>query len=119
MKIIILNGELRSGMQMYLALSNHYKVEIALDDNDLMRLLEAETTDYTFLELDEEDSNCVNPKKFEIVDKILKKYPKTKVVGICDQNNQNIKNNISLHGINKVLIKPIKNRELFETIESN
>ena len=119
MKIIILNGELRSGMQIYLALSNFYEVEVALDVNDLMRLLETEKTDYTFLELDEGDSNCVNPEKFEIVDKILKKYPKIKIVGICDHINKIIEKKSSLHGLNKVLTKPIKNRELYETIEPN
>ncbi|MBN2413870.1 response regulator [candidate division KSB1 bacterium] len=118
MKIIILNGELRSGMQIYLALSNFYEVEVALDVNDLMRLLESENTDYTFLDLDEEDSNCVDPGNYKIVDKILKKYPKTKVVGICDHVNPNMKEQISLHGINKVLTKPIKNRELYETIKA-
>ena len=119
MKIIILNGELRSGMQLYLALSNFYEVKVALDMNDLMFLLETENTDYTFLELNEEDCNCVSQGKYEIVDAILQKFPSTKVVGICDQVNQNIKQETSLHGINKVITRPIKNRELYETIEAN
>ena len=119
MKIIILNGELHSGMQLYLALSNFYKVEVALDINDLMRLLALEKTDYTFLDLDEGDNNCVNPEKFELVDKILKKYPKIKVVGLCEHINKTIEKDTILHGINKVLTKPIKNRELYQVIESN
>jgi len=119
MKIVILNGELRSGMQLYLALSNFYQVEVALDENDLMRLLETEKTDFTFLELGEGDSNCVNSEKVKIVDTILKKYPKLKIVGICDRIDKKIRGKTSFHGINKVLTKPIKNRELYQTIESD
>ena len=36
MKIVIFNQDLRSEMQMYLALSNHFDVSIAEDEDDLM-----------------------------------------------------------------------------------
>ena len=118
MKIVILNGELRSGMQMYLALSNHYNVEVALDDNDLMRLLDAESTDITFMELNCNQENNAGREELRTVKKILQKHPQTRVIGICDQVDQQTRKQYTRNGITRVITKPIKNRELFETIES-
>ncbi len=104
-------------MQMYLALSNHYNVEVAFDDNDLMRLLDAESTDITLLELNNAKNSDAG-KELRTVEKILQKHPQTRVIGICDQVDKQIKKQYSQHGITRVISKPIKNRELFETIEA-
>jgi len=40
MKIVIYNDELRSGMQMYLALSNRHDVRVAQDVDDLFAMLD-------------------------------------------------------------------------------
>ena len=52
MKIVIFDQDLRSEMQMYLALSNHYDVTVAEDEDDLMQLLDRDAADFTFLDLD-------------------------------------------------------------------
>jgi len=52
MKIVIFDQDLRSEMQMYLALSNHFEVSIAEDEDDLMQQLDRDAADFTFLDLD-------------------------------------------------------------------
>ncbi|MBN1998048.1 hypothetical protein JW935_10880 [candidate division KSB1 bacterium] len=114
MKIVIFNEELRSEMQMYLALSNRHDVEIAQDLKDLMLLLE-ENADLTFLELDSAADK--RPDILHIAKQVLEKNPKIKVVGICDHKNSVLQKEAADHGIVKILTRPIKNRELLKAIQ--
>jgi PleD family two-component response regulator len=116
MKIVIFNEDLRSEMQMYLALSNHYDVTIAEDEDDLLQLLDRNSADFTFLDLDcgEERPEC--QKRLDIATIIRRKHPGTQVVGICDSKDKNLTDAAAGHGINKMVTRPIKNRELLEVI---
>ena len=118
MKIVIFNDELRSEMQMYLTLSNRHNVEVAQDVDDLMQLLEQESTDFTFLGLDDKSIPKANEKAFEIASRIQAKHPKIKVVGICDRKTQVLQKKAAYHGINRVITRPIKNRELLAALEN-
>ena len=116
MKIVIFNEDLRSEMQMYLALSNHYEVSIAEDEDDLMQLLDASSADFTFLDLDYGSQAQKNKKRLEIATLIQKKHPMTKVVGICDCKDKGFSKMAAGHGIQKMVTRPIKNRELLKVI---
>ncbi len=117
MKIVIYNDELRSEMQMYLTLSRQHEVEIAQDMEDLLSLLEEEKADLTFLDL---KPNAIESSKeidvFEIAQKILKKHPQVKVVGICDRDESSLQVKAIKKGISEIITRPIKNRELLEVI---
>ncbi|RQW08327.1 response regulator [candidate division KSB1 bacterium] len=117
MKIVIFNEDLRSEMQMYLALSNHYDVSIAEDEDDLMQLLDSKKADYTFLDLDCGEKKRGHVKKaLEIASRIQQKHPKTELVGICDQNDVSITQMAAGIGIKRVVTRPIKNREILDAL---
>ena len=117
MKIVIFNEDLRSEMQMYLALSNHYDVSIAEDEDDLMQLLENHAADYTFLDLDCGETQRGRSKKaLEIASRIQEKHPKIELVGICDTQDDTLTQMAAGIGIKRVVTRPIKNREVLEAL---
>jgi DNA-binding response OmpR family regulator len=87
MKIVILNEELRSEMQIYLALANHHEVEIAADVNDLYRLMDEEPADLVFLDLDSLIEDKTKQEKAWQTFARLRTNPKAKVVAICDRSD--------------------------------
>ena len=115
MKIVIFNEELRSEMQMYLALCNRHDVEIANGVEDLMKLLEGEEADLTFLDLTREQSDHDG---FVIANKVRQKHPRIKVIGIIDQTDTELQQQARHRGISDVITRPIKNRELLKVIEN-
>ncbi len=118
MKIVILNGELQTGMQMYLALSTHFNVQVVQDTNDLLDILDSENTDFTFFDFCDEDGNCTDQKAFDIIDQIAYKHPATQIIGLYKQPDKTILQKAAEHGIKKMITKPVKNRELFRTIDA-
>ncbi len=116
MKIVIFNEDLRSEMQMYLALSNHYDVTIADSEDDLLKLLDQSSADYTFLDLDSDEESSDQRRRLEIAHLIRKKHPEIQVVGICNEKKKLPKEAAAL-GIVKVVTRPIKNRDLLQAIE--
>lgn len=116
MKIVIFDQDLRSEMQMYLALSNHYDVTVAEDEDDLMQLLDRDAADFTFLDLDSGEKKRKKNKSMEIASRIQKKHPKIELVGICDTENAGLTQLAAGLGIKRVVTRPIKNRELLDVI---
>lgn len=118
MKIVIFNDDLRSEMQMYLALSNHYDVTIAEDEDDLMHLLDTSSMDYTFLDLNYgQEKVHRNEKAFQIASLIHQKHPQTSLVGICDHTDDEVTQLAAGHGIKRVVTRPIKNREILDALD--
>ncbi|MBN1543480.1 hypothetical protein JW992_15170 [candidate division KSB1 bacterium] len=118
MKIVILNDELRSEMQMYLALSNHHRVEIAENIDDLLLLMEKEAPDLAFLDLGSlgEDHTTVGAT-WGVYDRIVRRYPQTKLVGICDRDDSILCDEATEKGLKYLLTRPIRNRELLAIVE--
>ena len=116
MKIVIFDQDLRSEMQMYLALSNHFEVSIAEDEDDLMQQLDRDAADFTFLDLDSGEKKKKSDKSIEIAARIQQKHPQIEVVGICDDRNPQITELAQDMGIKRVVTRPIKNRELLDVI---
>jgi DNA-binding NtrC family response regulator len=118
MKILIFNDELRSEMQMYLALSNKHQVEIAADERELFRLLDRKRTDLMFLDLGPRQESGKRARfGFDLLEKITQKHPDLKVVGICDQNDETSAKEADQRGVRQILTRPIKNRELLQLLE--
>ena len=117
MKILILNDDLRSVMQMYLALSNHYDVEIAQDIDDLLNLIDQANPDFTFFDLTPDKEIAKGADRVAVANQILKKHPKVRLVGICDRSDRTLQKKAVEVGIPKVITRPIKNRELMELIK--
>ena len=117
MKIVIYNDELRSGMQMYLALSSRHDVRVAQDAEDLFSLLDQAAADMTILDLASAESREPQANGLEIAQKIQTKHPQTKLVGIYDQGNQKLADQAREKGIAELITRPIKNRELLGLVE--
>lgn len=105
-------------MQMYLALSNHYQVNIANDADDLLDLVAQENPDFAFLDLCPDKSAPSKKAPVTVANMITKKNPSTKIVGIYDDQDNSIRKKAEKSGILKFISRPIKNRELLELIEA-
>ncbi|HNS73195.1 MAG TPA: response regulator [bacterium] len=117
MKIVIYNDELRSGMQMYLALSNRHDVRVAQDVDDLFAMLDQAAADLTILDLVPPDSPDQPVDGLDIAHKIQTRHPQIKLVGVYDQGDQNLVKKARANGIVELIARPIKNRELLGLIE--
>lgn len=117
MKIVIYNDELRSGMQMYLALSNRHEVRVAQDVDDLFSLLEQTAADLTILDLAAPESTDSSSDGLDIAQKIQAKHPEIKLVGVYDHGDQLLAEKARQGGIAELITRPIKNRELLGAIE--
>ncbi|HNW59774.1 MAG TPA: response regulator [bacterium] len=117
MKIVIFNDELRSGMQMYLALSNRHEVRVARDADDLFTMLDQAAADLTILDLALPESREEAVDGFDIAQRIQAKHPQTKLLGVYDQGNPNLAAKARASGIAELIARPIKNRELLGLIE--
>ncbi|HNR67225.1 MAG TPA: hypothetical protein PKN04_00850 [bacterium] len=118
MKIVILNEELRSEMQIYLALANHHEVEIAADVNDLYRLMDEEPADLVFLDLDSLiEDKTKQEKAWQTFRQIENKYPKAKVVAICDRSDFKLCGGAAKQKLEHLLTRPIRQRELLAVVE--
>jgi len=114
MKIVIFNEELHSGMQMYLALSNHFDVSIADSKEDLMRLINEHPVDFAFLDLN--DGDKVDNTKFNIANELHKKQPRLHIIGILGNHDAKVRKLAKGHGIRSIVTRPIKNRELLNVL---
>lgn len=116
MKIIIFNDELRSQMQMYLALHHRHDVEIAEDEETLLQILDQDNADITFLDLNYHSNDNNGDTAIKLAQQVRKKYPKLRVVGIHDGQNANLENKAEKIGISNLITRPIKNRQLMKAI---
>ncbi len=113
MNIVIFNDELRSGMQMYLTLSNKHKVEVATDEDDLLDILKRRKIDMTFVDLQ------MTGRDGKLVAKISKLYPFLRVIGIYDHDQKELMQKASALGIRDFIVRPIKHRDLLKLVESS
>lgn len=117
MKIIIFNDELRSQMQMYLALHRRYEVEIAEDENALIELLDQAKTDITFLDLNYSSSDNNSETGIKLAKQVRRKYPHLRLIGIYDGQSPKLRDRAQKLGFADLITRPIRNRELLKAIE--
>ncbi len=110
----MLHEDLGTQMQIYLALCDAYKVEIAENVESAMYLLWKTKPEIILLDykLDQFTSNGKTGVDF--IRKVKKKYIDLKVIMIMDNNDQI---QIQEHGVDEVLYKPIRNRSLISNVK--
>jgi len=116
MRVVIFNEELRTVMQMYLALSNHFDVDIAEDEDDLMQMLAQNSADLTLLDLSDGENSQCDGHGWQVAGRIYKEHPEIKIIGICDKTDEGLNSKAARHGIKEIVTRPIKNRELLKVI---
>lgn len=99
-------------MQIYLALCDQYKIEIAESLESVMYLLRKERPEILLFDfnLDYFQSNGKSGIKF--LRKIKKKYHSLKVLTILENKDKSLETEIQNNGADGILYKPIKNRNL-------
>ena len=117
MKIIIFNDELRSQMQMYLALHHRYDVEIAEDEETLLQILDSNAVDITFVDLNYASGEHNGETGVKLAQHVREKYPKLRVIGIHDGHDNKIEDKAQELGLNSIITRPIKNRQLLKVLE--
>ena len=108
----MLNEELGSQMQIYLALCDAYKVEIAENIETAMYLLRKMHPEVLLMDYNLEYFKTNGKTGIEFVKKVKKKYNHLKVMIILDHKDKANVSEIQKNGVDEVIYKPIKNRNL-------
>ncbi len=109
----MLHEDLGTQMQIYLALCDAYKVEIAENVESAMYLLRKTKPEILLLDYKLDQFTSHGKTGVDFIRKVKKKYIDLKVMMIMDNNDQF---QIQEHGVDEVLYKPIKNRNLISNV---
>lgn len=113
-KIVMLNEDLGTQMQIYLALCDAYKVEIAENVESAMYLLRKTKPEVLLLDYNLDQFTSNGKTGVDFIKKVKKKYTDLKVMMIMDNNDQV---QIQEHGADEVLYKPIRNKNLIFNVK--
>ena len=113
-KIVMLNEDLGTQMQIYLALCDAYKVEIAENVESAMYLLRKTKPEVLLLDYNLDQFTSNGKTGVDFIKKVKKKYNDLKVMMIMDINDQI---QIQEHGADEVLYKPIRNKNLILNVK--
>ncbi len=111
-KIVMLNEELGSQMQIYLALCDSYKIEIAENVESAMYLLRKMRPEILLMEYDLAQLKSNGKSSIDFIKKVKKKYQDLKIVTILENKDRDLEPVVQANGADFVLYKPIKNRKL-------
>ncbi len=115
-KILILNSELGTQMQIYLALCDAYKVEIAENIQSVMYQLRKMRPEILLLDYNLEELTQNGKTASDLVRKVKKKYEHLKVVLIVDDETPLLSSGDEAFGADSVLCRPIQNRNLITNV---
>jgi len=113
-KIVMLNEDLGTQMQIYLALCDAYKVEIAENVESAMYLLRKTKPEVLLLDYNLDQFTANGKTGIDFIKKVKKKYTDLKVMMIMDNKDQV---QIQEHGADEVLYKPIRNKNLILNVK--
>ena len=116
-KIVILNSELGCQMQIYLALCDLYKVEIAENLESVLYLLRRDKPEILLMDFNSEQFKTNGNSGLRFLKKVKKKYNNVKVLTILDDNHKSLETEIQQNGADVILYKPIKNRNLISYVK--
>jgi DNA-binding response OmpR family regulator len=117
-RIVILNDELKTQMQIYLALCDAYRVEIAEDVEAVMYMLRKMHPEILLLDYDLEHFRRNGKSSIDFLRKIRKKYTGLKIMMLLGDEDRADEDKIQEYGADGILYKPVKNRRLLKTIKS-
>lgn len=112
----MLNEELGSQMQIYLALCDSYRIEIAESLESAMYLLRKVRPEILVMEYNLNQLATNGKTGLDFIKKIKKKYNHLKVVTILDNEDREMESTIQQNGADGVLYKPIKNKKLMTDV---
>lgn len=115
-KILILNAELGTQMQIYLALCDVYKVEIAENIEAVMYYLRKMRPEVLLVDYNLDDFQSNGRTGADLLRKVKKKYRDLKVMLILDDDEKRFETEVHANGADGVLYKPIKNRHLISNV---
>jgi len=105
-RIIILNGELETQMQLYLSLCDNYRVEIAEDEAQLMRMIRRKKPELIFLDADFSGFSVAGKSLPKMILKLKKKYQELKIITISNAESALSLRNKETNGSDRILIRP-------------
>ena len=103
-------------MQIYLALCDAYKVEIAEDLESVMYYLRKMKPEIFLVDYDLEQLNSNGKDGIDLLKKIKKKYRDLKIVLLMEAEHKTFEESAHASGADGVLYKPIKNRNLITNV---
>lgn len=116
-KIVMLNDELGTQMQIYLALSETYRVEIAENTESAMYMLRKMKPEILVMDYNLEKFQSNGKTSIDFVKKIKKKYLDLKVMMILGHEDKKHVREIQENGVDTIVYKPIKDKNLISDIK--
>lgn len=116
-KILILNSELGTQMQIYLALCDAYKIEIAENIESVMYYLRKMKPEIFVLDYNLEEFDTNGRTSADLVKKIKRKYSQLKVMMVLESEDKELESLVQKFGADGVITKPIKNRNLISHVK--
>ncbi len=114
-RIIILNDELESQMRMYLALCDRYRVDIAEDEANLMRMIRRKKPGLVFIDAGYSGYHGNGKTICKSIEKIRRKYEALKVVAILNGDDPGKVERVREVGADGVLMRPINEEEVVQS----
>ncbi|MFQ5677643.1 MAG: response regulator [bacterium] len=115
-KIVMLHDELGTQMQIYLALCDAYKVEIAENVESAMYLLRKTKPEILLLDYNFDQFRSNGKTGVDFIRKVKKKYRALKVMMILNDEDREYEPEIHENGADGILYTPIKNRNLISNV---
>lgn len=116
-KIVMLNEELGTQMQIYLALCDVYRVEIAENTEAAMYLLRKMKPEILVLDFNLEQFTGNGKTGIDFVKKVKKKYQHLKVMMVLGNGDKKYEAEIQKQGVDIIVYKPIKDRHLLNNVK--
>jgi DNA-binding NarL/FixJ family response regulator len=116
-KVVLLNEELGSQMQIYLALCEDFSVEIAESLEATMYLLRKLRPEVLLCDYHLECFTTNGKSGIDFIRRIKRKYSQLKVVTILTEEDRPYESEIQRDGADGVIYKPIRNRLLIANIK--
>lgn len=115
MNVLIVDDQLRSQMQIYLALRRKHDVQVASDEKEALDLLDQRPTDLMLLDLDY-PSELSSSASQHLALHVRKKYPGVRLIGIHNRNASQLSEIARMLGCHDVISRPIKNKQLAQIV---
>jgi len=115
-KILTLNAELGTQMQIYLALCDAYRVEIAENSEAVMYYLRKLKPEILLIDHNLDESQSNGRTGADLLRKVKKKYRDLKTVLILEEEDDHLTAQAHKSGADGIMFKPIKNRQLISNI---
>ncbi len=116
-RIVLLNDELGSQMQIYLALCDGYSIEIAESVEAAMYLLRKLRPEILVMDYDLTHFRARGKQGIDFIRKVKRKYNHLKIVTILDDKDKVYETEIQQNGADGIVYRPLKNRHIILNVK--